>query len=171
MVKAPKLPDYRLDMTLVVLEEFSRKISRMDPPEVPYDLVPSTRGYSMNLPMLDDNHCLANFERADLLVLTSRLTQVLAILNRFIREWEVKLEEAGEILASYEFMPGDYAAMDNVRTIAQRVDEGLFVASTTLHPQVLGDRHRGPSSLAGLIGGIAGLVGGVLAMVVLCRSC
>jgi hypothetical protein len=114
-----------LDPTLTVIEDFAAELeANHSPPSIPFELEKSARGWSMRLNTIRDK--VENISGAERLQVCSRLAAVLSIFDAYISDWDQRLEEMDPYLIDYEFMPGDFSAVDTVRILAERVNLALY---------------------------------------------
>jgi len=83
----------------------------------------STRGWSVRLE--GTRNRLPQLRRHERMVFCSRLAGILSVLDEYLGDWDEKLDKIDPMLRDYEFMPGDFNAVDSIRVIAERIATAL----------------------------------------------
>lgn len=112
-----------------ILDQFAQELHSLKPPEIP-ESTASTCGWTIRFEALEEYRQTVPTD--GLQSLAGQLDRPIKVLTSYIRQWDEHVSRIDPLLRTYEIMPGEEDAVDNVRVLRDRAIHAQRVAVSEL---------------------------------------
>lgn len=112
-----------------VLDRFAQELYSVKPPEIPRN-IESTCGWTIRFEALEEYY--SDVSTDSLQSLARLLDRSIKVLTSYIRQWDEYVSGIDPLLRTYEILPGEEDAIDNVRVLLDRANHAQKIAANEL---------------------------------------